>query len=49
MDFPKYDGKPDPLAFINQCDSYFHQQCIIEEKAWMASYNLEDIAQMWFI
>jgi hypothetical protein len=39
MDFPKYDGKPDPLAFINQC----------EEKAWMAPYNLEDIAQMWFI
>lgn len=25
MDFPKYDGKSDPLAFINYCESYFHQ------------------------
>ena len=49
MDFPKYDCKSDPLAFINQCESYFDQQRIIEEKALMASYNLEDIAQMWFI
>lgn len=50
MDFPKYDGKTDPLAFINRCESYFHQQRIIEEeKVWMAPYNLEDIAQLWFI
>lgn len=50
MDFPKYDGKTDPLAFINRCESYFHQQRIIEEeKVWMASYNLEDIAQLWYI
>ncbi|CAN6315173.1 unnamed protein product [Urochloa humidicola] len=25
MDFPKYDGKSDPLIFINRCESYFHQ------------------------
>jgi hypothetical protein len=50
MDFPKYDGKSDPLAFINRCESYFHQQRIAEEeKVWMASYNLEDAAQMWYI
>lgn len=50
MDFPKYDGKTDPLAFINRCESYFHQQRIIEEEqVWMASYNLEDVAQLWFI
>ena len=43
MDFPKFDGKSDPLAFINRCESYFHQQRIAEEeKVWMASYNLED-------
>ena len=45
MDFPKCDGKSDPLAFINRCESYFHQQRIIkEEKVWMASYNLEEAA-----
>jgi hypothetical protein len=39
MDFPRYDGK-----------SYFHQQCIMEEeKVWMASYNLEDGAQLRYI
>jgi hypothetical protein len=50
MDFPKFDGKSDPLAFINRCESYFHQQCIMEEeKLWMASYNLEAGAQLWFM
>jgi hypothetical protein len=43
MDFPKFDGKSDPLAFINRCESYFFQQRIAtEEQVWMASYNLED-------
>jgi hypothetical protein len=37
MDFPKFDGKSDPLVFINRCESYFHQQRIAEEeKIWMA-------------
>jgi hypothetical protein len=50
MDFSRYDGKTDPLIFINRCESYFHQQRIMEEeKVWMASYNLEDGAQMWYI
>ncbi|WVZ80867.1 hypothetical protein U9M48_028309 [Paspalum notatum var. saurae] len=50
MDFLRYDGKSDPLIFINRCESYFHQQRIMEEeKVWMASYNLEDGAQLWYI
>jgi hypothetical protein len=50
MDFPRYDGKFDPLIFINRCESYFHQQRTMpEEKVWMASYNLEDVAQLWYI
>jgi hypothetical protein len=50
MDFPRYDGKTNPLIFINRCESYFHQQRIMEEeKVWMASYNLEDGAQMWYL
>ena len=28
MDFPKFNGKSDPLAFINRCESFFHQQRI---------------------
>jgi len=50
MNFPRYDGKTDPLIFINRCESYFHQQRIMEEeKVWMASYNLEDGAQLWYM
>jgi hypothetical protein len=50
MDFPRYDGKSDPLIFINRCESYFHQQRIREEeKVWIASYNLENGAQLWYI
>jgi hypothetical protein len=50
MDFLKFDGKSDPLAFINRCESFFHQQrIIVEEQVWMASYNLQDVAQLWYI
>jgi hypothetical protein len=50
MDFLCYDGKTDPLIFTNRCESYFHQQRIMEEeKVWMTSYNLEEGAQMWYI
>ncbi|XP_039824904.1 uncharacterized protein LOC120686774 isoform X1 [Panicum virgatum] len=50
MDFPKFDGKSDLLASINHCESYFHQQRIAEEeKVWMASYNLEEATQLWYI
>ena len=50
MDFPRFDGKSDPLIFINRCESYFRQQRTMpEEKVWMASYNLDDVAQLWFI
>jgi hypothetical protein len=50
LDFPRYDGKTDPMPFINKCESYFHQQrTMTEERVWMASYNLEDVAQLWYI
>ena len=50
LDFPRYDGKSDPLLFVNRCESYFRQQRTMgEERVWMASYNLEGIAQHWFI
>jgi hypothetical protein len=50
LDFPRYDGKTDPMLFINKCESYFRQQrTMAEERVWMASYNLEDVAQLWYI
>jgi hypothetical protein len=26
IDFPRFDGKSDPMLFVNRCESYFHQQ-----------------------
>jgi hypothetical protein len=50
LDLPRYDGKADPMLFINKCESYFRQQrTLAEERVWMASYNLEDVAQLWYI
>ncbi len=49
-EMPRYDGKTDPLTFINKCESFFLQQRIMpEERVWMASYNLHDDAQLWFM
>lgn len=49
-EFPRYDGKSDPLIFINKCESFFVQQRImVEERVWMASYNLQDEAQLWYM
>jgi hypothetical protein len=31
MDFPHFDDRSDLLFFVNRCESYFHQQRIIEE------------------
>jgi hypothetical protein len=50
LDFPRFDGKTDPMLFQNKCESYFRQQRTMpEERVWMASYNLEDVAQLWYI
>jgi hypothetical protein len=50
LDFPCYDGKTDSMLFINKCECYFRQQrTLAEEHVWMASYNLEAVAQLWYI
>jgi len=48
-DFPRFDGTTDPLLFLNKCDAYFRQhRTLAEERVWMASYHLDDVAQLWF-
>ena len=50
MDFPRFDGKTDPLLFINKCESFFLQQRVMEEeKVWMASFNMDGSAQQWYM
>jgi len=48
-EFPRYDDKSDPLVFI-KCESFFIQQRVMAaERTWMASYNLQDGAQLWYV
>jgi hypothetical protein len=48
-DFPRYDGTTDPLLFLNKFESYFrHHRTMAEERVRMASYHLDDIAQLWY-
>ncbi|XP_066344329.1 uncharacterized protein [Miscanthus floridulus] len=49
-DFPHYDGTSDPMLFLNKCEAYFRQhRTMTEERVRMASYHLDDAAQLWFI
>jgi hypothetical protein len=49
MDFPKFDGNSDPVAFANPCESYFRRERIMEEEqVWLASRNLKADAREWF-
>jgi hypothetical protein len=48
-DFPRYDGTTDPMLFLNKCDAYFRQhRTTPEEKVRIASYHLDEVAQLWF-
>jgi hypothetical protein len=48
-DFPRFDGTTDPLLFLNKCESYFrHHRTMAEERVWLASYHLDDVAQLWY-
>ncbi|KAJ4797074.1 hypothetical protein LUZ62_048320 [Rhynchospora pubera] len=49
LDFPTFDGKEDPLSWINRCEQFFRgQRTVEEEKVWLAAYHLTGIAQQWY-
>jgi hypothetical protein len=46
LNFPTYDGKEDPLLWINRCEQFFRGQKTPEtEQVWYASYHLTGGAQ----
>ena len=50
FEFPLYDGKQDPLAWLSRCDHFFrHQHIPKTEKVEIASYHLDEDAQVWFL
>ncbi|KAJ4786652.1 polyprotein [Rhynchospora pubera] len=49
LDFPTFDGKDDPLGWLNRCEQFFRgQRTMDEEKVWLASYHLLGVAQQWY-
>jgi hypothetical protein len=47
MDFPKFDGKSDPLAFINRCES-FHQQRIQRDEGTLPWHCFTELINLRF-
>jgi hypothetical protein len=45
LDFPTFDGRGDPLLFLNRCKHYFRgQRTVEEEKVWLAVMHLQGLA-----
>ncbi|KAJ1274640.1 hypothetical protein BS78_05G077100 [Paspalum vaginatum] len=50
LEFPAFDGKQDPLGWLNQCEQFFRGQRTLEsDKVWLASYHLTGVARNWFV
>ena len=49
LSFPLYDGKEDPLGWLNRCESFFRGQLTREaDKVWLASFHMTGDAQQWY-
>ncbi|XP_066381296.1 uncharacterized protein [Miscanthus floridulus] len=50
LTFNIFDGKDDPLGWLNKCDQFFRGQMTQEvDKVWLASYHLTGVALQWYI
>lgn len=50
LDFPTFDGKEDPLPWINRYEQFFRgQKTLASERVWCASYHLMESAQQWYM
>jgi hypothetical protein len=49
LEFATFDGKEDPIQWLNRCDQFFDgQRTIEEEKVWLASYHMTGVARTWY-
>jgi hypothetical protein len=50
LTFPTYDGKEDPLGWLNRCEQFFRAQMTRPtDQVWYASYHLTGVAQQWYL
>lgn len=49
LSFPTFDGKDDPLGWLNRCEHFFRAQRTRDsDKVWLASFHMNGVAQHWF-
>jgi hypothetical protein len=48
LEFPTYDGKGDPLPWLNRCETFRGQKTPETRKVWYASLHLIGDAQLWY-
>jgi hypothetical protein len=50
LSFLTFDGKDDPLGWLNKCEQFFRgQQTRPVDQVWLASYHLIGTAQQWYL
>jgi hypothetical protein len=50
LDFPKFEGKEDPLIWLNRCEQFFWGRRTDEAfKVWLAAYHMVGVAQEWYM
>jgi hypothetical protein len=48
--FPTYEGKEDPLDWLNKCERFFRAQLTKPaDRVWLASYHLSGTASQWYM
>jgi hypothetical protein len=49
LTFPTFDGKEDPIGWLNRCEHFFRAQQTREaDKVWLASFHMTGDAQHWY-
>lgn len=49
LSFPMFNGKEDPLGWLNRCEQFFRVQRTREtDKVWLASFHMTGAAQHWY-
>lgn len=50
MDFPRFEGRSDPIEWLSRCEQFFrHQHTTEDAKLGDASFHLEGDEQLWFL
>ncbi|WVZ76818.1 LOW QUALITY PROTEIN: hypothetical protein U9M48_024749 [Paspalum notatum var. saurae] len=50
LSFTTFDGREDPVGWLNRCKSFFRNQRALEaDKVWLATYHLTGAAQQWYL